>query len=251
MKFESFYSSSSANFYVVTAANGKRLLIECGCTWKKLLKALDYKLENVVGCLLTHEHQDHAKAVEDVLEAGIDVFASAGTFKALGVEHRKATCIANLDNFYIQSEFRILPFDVHHDAAEPLGFIVHDRSSNEALLFVTDTSHIEPRFAREFNIIAICCSYDGELLAKLEAGDKINTELAKRLLESHMSKETTKHYLGGYYEDTETNEKMKICNLGKCTEIHLLHMSGSNIDKEKIRAEIEDEFFIKTLIAGS
>lgn len=244
MKFESFYSSSRANAYVVTAANGKRLLIECGCTWKKLLKALDYKLENVVGCLLSHEHQDHAKAVEDVLEAEIDVYSGYLTNEALGIEeHRKAKFISpgrdTGHTFAIENVFDVIAFNVEHDAVEPLGFAIHDRSSKEDMLFVTDTSHIKLQFALQFNIIAICCSYDGELLAKLEAGDKINTELAKRLLTSHMEQEVTKSYL------------RDCCNLGKCTEIHLLHMSGENINQEKVRAEIEAEFFIKTLIAGA
>ena len=239
MKFESFYSSSRANFYVVTAANGQRLLIECGCTWKKLLKALDYKLENVVGCLLSHEHQDHAKAVEDVLEAGIDVYASAGTFKALGVVDRRAKSIMVMVNFTTNKTFMVFPFSISHDAAEPLGFLIFERGNLECMLFVTDTSHIKQRFGCEFDIIAICCSYDGEVLAKLEADDKINTELAKRLLTSHMEKEATKSYI------------RDCCNLSKCTEIHLLHMSGGNIDQEKTRAEIEKEFFVTTHIAGS
>lgn len=246
MKFESFYSSSKSNFYVVTTANGKRLLVECGCTWKKLLKALDYKLENVVGCLLTHEHQDHAKSVENVLEAGIDVYASAGTFEALGVEHRKAHKIEDGYRFKIGDTFEVFPFTLWADKEKSgyahdvhiFGFVIFDMPQDECMLFVTDACLIVQRFALEFNIIAICCNYDGELLARLEADDKINTEFAKRLLTSHMEQKVTISYI------------RDCCNLGKCTEIHLLHMSGGNIDKEKVRAEIEDEFFIKTLTAG-
>lgn len=56
MRFESFYSSSTGNLYCVTAANGKRLLIECGVTWRKLIKALSYDLTNIEACLISHEH---------------------------------------------------------------------------------------------------------------------------------------------------------------------------------------------------
>ena len=236
MKFESFYSSSKSNFYVVTAANGKRLLIECGCTWKQLLKALDYKLDNVVGCLLTHEHKDHSHSIEKVMEAGIDVYASAGTFEALGVVDRRAYVLRDKDFYIIAPFFTVFPFAVSHDAAEPLGFII--QTLRESMLFVTDTSHIKPRFALKFNIVALCCNYDGDTLHALEEAGKIDTELAKRLLTSHMEKEVTKSYI------------RDCCNLGKCTEIHLLHMSDGNIDQENIRAEIENEFYIKTHIAG-
>jgi phosphoribosyl 1,2-cyclic phosphodiesterase len=237
MIFQSFYSSSASNLYVVTAANGKRLLIECGCRWKQLLKAIAYKLDNIAGCCITHSHLDHSRAIEDVLDNGIDVFASHGTLEALGVVHRRAFRLQDKDTCIVSDDFKVFPFAVSHDAAEPLGFIV--KSDGESLLFVTDTNLVKPRFACAFNTIAICCNYDGELLKKRVENKDINETFAKRLLDSHMEWHTTKSYI------------RDCCNLDKCTEIHLLHMSGSNIDKEKIRAEFEKEFMIKTMIAGS
>ncbi len=245
MKFQSHYSNSTANLYVVTASNGKRLLVECGCTWKKLLKTLNYDLSNITGCLLTHEHKDHSKAVEDVLEAGIKVYSGYGTFDALGIDGIDArnACILHDKNYCningCPSQFTVLPFAVNHDAAEPMGFIINsDENPIESMLFVTDTSHIKARFALEFNVIALSCSYDAEVLHKREASGDINTELAKRLLTSHMEADTTKSYI------------RDCCNLDKCTEIHLLHMSSGNINREETRAEIEREFMIKTFVAG-
>lgn len=238
MKFESYFSSSKANLYCVTAANGKRLLIECGCTWKKLEKALDYKLENVVGCLLTHEHADHSKAVENVLENSIDIYSSAGTFKALGVEHRRAIAIEELKGICIADTFYVFPFDVIHDAARPYGFVVQEQEALESLLFVADTSHIIQRFALEFNIIAICCNYDGEVLKQREASGDIDTEFAKRLLTSHMEKKVTLRYL------------KEFCNLSKCREIHLLHTSMNNIEVENVRKEFQDELSVNVYVAG-
>ena len=238
MKFETFYSSSRANLYCVTAANGKRLLIECGCAWKKLQKALNHDLSNIAGFLISHEHKDHAKAIEDVLENGIDVYASAGTFEALRIVHRKAHVIDGLKGIDIANEFRVFPFSVNHDANEPLGFIVVEKGSLESLLFVTDTSHIKQKFGLAFSIIALCCNYDGDLLRKREEAGEINTEFAKRLLTSHMERGVTKKYIADS------------CNLSKCTEIHLLHMSGDNIAQEAVRAEFENEFIVKTHIAG-
>jgi len=235
MKFQSFYSSSMGNMYVVTAANGQRLLIECGVTWAKLQKALNYKLGNIAGCLLTHEHKDHSKAVENVLDAGIDVYASACTFEALGVLHRKAHVIEELKGIIIADEFRVFPFEVNHDAAQPFGYII--QADGESLLFVTDTRSIKPKFSIAFDIIAICCSYDVAVLRQRETAGTIDHTLAKRLLTSHMEQETTKTYLRDY------------CCLDKCTEIHLLHCSRDNLDAEKIRAEIESEFFTRTVIA--
>jgi phosphoribosyl 1,2-cyclic phosphodiesterase len=241
MIFKAHYSSSSGNLYVVVAANGHRLLIECGVTWKKLQKALKYDLTNIEGCLLTHDHQDHAKAAEDVLQAGIDLYASEGTLLALGVEkHRRAHILRDKHLQDVSVPFDVFPFAVHHDAKEPLGFIVHDRSSKpeENLLFVTDTSHITQRFGIAFDIIAISASYDKDVLSGRVERQEINETLAKRLLVSHTEWRVAKRYV------------KEFCNLSKCREIHLLHASADNLDKQAVRKDFEDSFFITTFIGA-
>lgn len=238
MRFIQHYSSSTGNLYVVTASNGKRLLLECGVPWKKMQKALAYDLSNIVGCLVTHEHKDHCKAIHEVLAAGIDCYMSDGTRKALGlVTHRRATAVEHGKPFPYCYPFQVYPIRINHDAAEPYGFVVKD--GNESLLFVPDTSHITQRFKLPFNIIALECSFDGPTLAaRVEAG-AINETLAKRLLTSHMEVQVTKRYL------------REFCDLSKCREIHLLHMSADNINADRIRKEFEDEFMIPTFTVGA
>ena len=240
MKFISHYSSSKHNLYTVESVSGQRLMIECGCTPKQLQKKLDYKLDNICGCLISHGHADHSKAVEFVLEAGIDCFMSKGTMNELALIHRRIFLLEDRHPVKINEDFEVFPFDVQHDAAEPLGFIIRDgdKRKAETLLFVTDTSHIKQKFGEAFNIIAICCNYDVVALGKHVESGKVNETYAKRLLTSHMERRITKAYIHDF------------CNLSKCTEIHLLHMSENNADKRKIRKEFEDEFFIKTYIAG-
>ena len=220
MKFDQLYSSSSGNLYLATAANGRRLMIECGVTWPKLQKALNYDLSGIVGCFVSHSHADHSKAVRDVMKAGIDVFASAGTFDALGIENeRRAKVITNLTITSFGEVFRVKSVATNHDVAESMGFVVE--CDDEYLLFATDTAYITQRFELLFSIIAIECSYDREILQRcVESGD-INEEVAKRLLSSHMSKNAAMTYLE------------KFCDLSKCREIHLLHCSGDNLDKDQ------------------
>ena len=237
MKFKAYYSSSMGNLYCVTAANGRRLLVECGVTWAKLQKALNHKLGNITGCLLSHSHADHSKSVEDVMTAGIDVYSSLPTFEALGVaENRKANIVGDKDRFAIGDTFEVFSFVLHHDVPI-LGFIVH--ADGEDLLFITDTMMVKQRFGLAFSIVVICCSYDVAVLREREATGDIDPSLAKRLLLSHMEQETTKLYL------------RESCCMDKCTEIFLLHMSKSNIDQERTRAEFEKLFFCKTFICNS
>ena len=235
MKFEQLYSSSTGNLYLVTANNGKRLMIECGVTWAKLQEALNYELSDIVGCLLTHEHADHSKAVKDVRQAGIEVYASVGTFEALGITGRRINAVKDKTLLRLDG-FQIYFFDTNHDAAEPLGFIV--RADNEFLLFATDTSHIRQQFKHPFSIIAIECSYNKEYLAKRVEEGTINESLAKRLLRSHMEEKVAMRYVE------------KFCDLNECREIHLLHMSADNLHKDRIKKEFEKHFFLETKIIG-
>ena len=183
------------------------------------------------------------------MTAGIDVYASEGTFKAIDELlplHRRAKVIRGKERFLIAKTFEVLPFvlinlegELCHDAAEPMGFKIIDVTDGEEMLFVTDARSIVPKFGVEYSIVAICCSYNLAILRQREADGTIDPSLAKRLLVSHMSVETTKAYL------------RDCCCLDKCTEIFLLHMSKSNIDQERTRAEFEKLFFCKTFICNS
>lgn len=234
MTFKTHYSSSLGNLYEVRAANGRRLLIECGVPWATVNKALDYNLRRIDGCLISHEHQDHCKAITQVCRAGIDVYASAGTFEALNVARWRRTKIIADQVMVPIGPFKVLAFSVAHDAAEPLGFVVWEPATNDYLLFATDTCLLTQWFIYPFSIIAIGCSFDQDVLQDRVARGDINETLAKRLLVSHGSVQWVRDYL------------KKFCDISKCQQIHLLQMSGENLNKEAVRAEIEKEFIVKT-----
>jgi len=211
--------------------------LECGIAWPKIQKALSYDLTCIDGCLLTHEHRDHSKSFYDVMKAGIDVYSSAGTFDFLDVkEKRRAISIESYVYYKVSKTFLAFPFNIIHDAKEPFGYIVHDKIDGDWLLFVPDSGFIKQRFNIKFSIIAIECSYDMNILQQRVDTQDINESLAKRLLESHAEKQTTMRYLDEF------------CDLSKCREIHLLHMSAGNIDKQETKKEFEQRFFIETII---
>jgi phosphoribosyl 1,2-cyclic phosphodiesterase len=234
MKFVQHYSGSSGNLYEVVADNGKRLLLDPGVSWVKVQKALNYDLSNIIGCLISHEHKDHCGAIRVIISAGVYVHTSKGTISALRLpQERRIKTISCLKASKIDN-FDIYAFNLHHDAKEPLGYVIG--CDGEYLLFAPDTSHISQRFNIPFSIIAIECSYDKAILEARVKSEDINEELAKRLLTSHQEKQVAMNYIE------------KFCNLSKCREIHLLHMSGDNIDKEAARKEFEQKFFVKTIV---
>jgi phosphoribosyl 1,2-cyclic phosphodiesterase len=232
MTFEQHYSSSRGNLYSVTASNGNRLLIECGVRFKDILKSLRYQIKNVEGCLLSHEHKDHSEAVRDITGAGVAVYSGAGTLKSLGLSGNRLLIECGV-RF---KSFDVLCFSTQHDAAEPLGFVV--RCDDEFLLFATDTKNIESDiFGFAYSIVAIECSYsEAELRNNHEAG-RIDDERFKRLLDSHMEVRHTEYLL-------------KKFNLSKCREIHLLHLSRENLDKDKVLTNFKEEFFAQEIIVS-
>jgi len=238
----------------VTAANGRRLLIECGDAWDKIQKALDFKLAGIHSCLLSHEHKDHSKSVKDVIDAGIHVVCSSATAAEVGIrptlaetkkwkiqesqeQFKMVHTVKAGDLITLTDTFIVRAMSMVHDAVDPLGYRVVDTSSGDSLFFATDTSYLHLRkdpFPPQ-NIIAIECNYDEKILRERVHSGEVNPHLAMRLLTSHMCKRVCLRYLKYSFD------------LSGCREIHLLHMSASNIDREATRREFEEQLFTKVI----
>jgi len=239
MNFIQHYSSSKSNLYEVVGGGAypRRLLLECGIRWPKIQEALNFDLYGIDACLITHEHQDHCKAVRDVIKAGIDIYSSEGTINSLGLDSERRAIPAEAGhNFRPCDAFSVIPFGINHDAAEPFGYLVADLDSDDILFFAPDSGFIKQRFDVMFSHVAIECSYDVQIVKRNIKDGLIPAMLGKRLLETHADKETTKRYLD------------KFINLEKCRQIHLLHCSEGNLDKEKTKMEFEKRYFIETVI---
>ncbi|WP_088227808.1 MBL fold metallo-hydrolase [Desulfosporosinus sp. FKB] len=220
-------SSSKGNCYILETQTGS-LLLDAGVPFKEIQKALDFDLYNVHGCLITHEHKDHSKAVKDVMWAGITTVMSNGTAKALNAyEHRfyRAQVVKNGMQFNIE-DFAIMAFDVQHDAAEPLGYLIQYRPTGEKLLFATDTFYIRYRF-NGLNYIMVECNYCRDILEENIVAGRIPESLKNRLLESHFSLDNVKSFL-------QANDLMQV------RTIVLIHLSDGNADAARMVREIRD-----------
>ena len=67
-------SGSSGNCYVLKDSKGKMLLLDAGIPITKIKKGCDWKVSDIVGCVITHKHRDHSEAVSDLEEMGIPVY---------------------------------------------------------------------------------------------------------------------------------------------------------------------------------
>lgn len=221
MEFQTIASGSTGNCYIV-GSGGSRLMIECGIPIKKIKEGCGYRLHQMDACLITHEHKDHCKAAQDVLAAGVDIYCSQGTAQACGLTGHHVRIIKALEQFHV-GPWLILPFDVQHDAAEPMGFLVFD--GEEKLLFATDTYYLKYTF-RGLTKIALECNYSLDTLDENISSGYVEASRRSRLLASHMSLEQCKRTL-------EAND------LRKVRQIYLLHLSANNADAPRFKREVQ------------
>src|SRR5690554_5564699 len=161
MNIKVLASSSSGNCYRISDGY-TTLLLECGISFKKIREGLGFRLSEIDGCLVTHEHKDHCKAAKDVIRAGIDVYMSAGTKEALGVDGHRIKAVKARQQFGIGT-LTILPFETEHDAKEPLGYLIYSNKTGEKLLFATDTYYIRYKF-QGLTHVMVECNYASDIL---------------------------------------------------------------------------------------
>lgn len=221
MRFIPLASSSAGNAYLVEVPGGL-LLLECGQSFRRLRSLAGYRLHDLCGCLITHEHKDHSKCWADLVKNGVKVWASAGTIEKLAESGGNASLLEELpedpeggDNPFLPfrvGAFDILPFPTFHDAAQSVGYLI--RAGGEKLAFATDTVSLPQRFPG-VNILAVESNYDRDILAR---NDRMPDKVKQRVTNSHMEIGTLCGYLQG-------------ADLSACREIYLLHLSDASANE--------------------
>lgn len=229
MDIKAIASGSSGNCYRVSDRK-TTILIEAGITIDRIRSGCGYRLSGISGCLVSHEHGDHASHAQELTRFGIPVFTSEGTIEGTQ-EHRwvlKGPLVHPVEpmkQFQLGS-FQILPFDVEHDAKEPLGFLIWSSATGEKLLFFTDTFYIKYRFTGLTQIMAECNYTMDQLMQNVREGVTPAYRI-QRLAKSHMSLEALEDML-------QAND------LSQLKQIYLLHLSSDNSNEEEIRTKIQE-----------
>lgn len=221
-------SGSAGNAYLLDDEAGHKLLLECGIPFQKLLKALDFNLIQLSGCLLTHEHQDHSKAVKDLLKHSVTVYTSKGTAKMLGIDdHWNCKAATELMEQRIDNAWTFVPIKAEHDAAEPFIYLIKSRFAKAHILFATDTYYIRYKMPETLTHILIEANYSMEHLNENIADGVVEAERKRRILHSHMNLETLKEFFkANKFPDLEM--------------IYLIHLSEDNSEEDRFIKEIEE-----------
>lgn len=224
MKISVLGSSSAGNGYIIQN-DREALILECGCKVESALKALDYNTSKVLGCIITHEHGDHAKYIDEYSKK-FPIYASSGTYGTIDNSVKfNHYVVCKLKQFTI-GNFKIIPFDTVHDAREPLGFIIEHEEIGR-LVFITDSAFVKYKFGK-VDIFMVECNYN-----KIE---DVQEERRARLINSHMNLETSL-------------ELVKSNDISKLRQIVLIHISEENGDKELFKKKFQEEFGVQIEIA--
>lgn len=216
-------SGSSGNAYRISDGHTS-LLLDAGIPMRAIQVGLDFQTSQLAGCFVTHSHLDHSKAAKDLMKLGVDVYTSQGTIDACQLRGHRVKRVKSLEEIRVGT-FKVLPFDVEHDAPEPLGFLFESTETGEKLLYFTDTYFLRYKFQGLTHIMGEC-NYSREALQRsIDAGHTAR-ERAPRIIKSHMSLET-------FLEFLEAND------LSKVKQIYLLHLSDNNSDEEEFREAVQ------------
>lgn len=223
MKIEVIASGSSGNCYKISNED-TTLLIECGIPYKKIQQALNFKTTDIDGVLVSHEHGDHSKACKDLIKAGVNLYMTKGTKKALKLDSHR---VKTFDQWamYLELEigsFKIKPFKTIHDAKEPVGFLICDILAKEELVFITDTQYSIYSFSPDYFMLEV--NYDRETI---NDNPGLNDKLRDRIKKNHMSLETAINLL-------------ERSDLSRLKKIYVMHLSDANSDAEVIKYRLQE-----------
>ncbi len=234
MKLKVLGSSSSGNCYLIEASEKDKLILDAGINFKEVQKELNFDFKGIQGVLITHEHMDHLKYATNFALNGINIYASNGTFSKLNLKGHRFKIIKALEQFTIEN-FKILPFDTEHDAAEPLGFLIQYIPTGEKLLYATDTYYIKYKFSK-LNYLLLECNYNKEIAKENVENGIINKARYLRLLESHFSLDNLLKFL-------------KANDLTYAKNIILCHLSNDNSNQNIMLNEVYSQTKVPTIIA--
>lgn len=142
MKLLSIASGSSGNCIAVGSDN-TLILIDAGISKKRIEDGLNrngFTLRDVSGILITHEHSDHIGGLGVVSRKyNIPIYTSGGTAEAikecktLGHIDESLFNVVTGDESFSIGDLTINPFNISHDAAEPLAYRVSGGKNSVAV----------------------------------------------------------------------------------------------------------------------
>jgi phosphoribosyl 1,2-cyclic phosphodiesterase len=235
LNFYSLSSGSSGNcYYLGNRVHG--ILIDAGISAgaiRKFLRDLDISMSGIMGVMISHNHIDHIKGLEQLTRKyNIPAFTTRKVWKSILTPKSNIArdCIREI---YLQKKFALAGFEIEvfpvsHDAPETVGFQIC--SGEKKITIVTDLGHIcetASRYIREASLLVIESNYDEQMLAD----GKYPHFLKARIRSEHGH--LGNHQTAAFLADNFSKGMSQIC---------LAHLSKNNNTPEKALETIQQTF---------
>ena len=149
MRMMPIASGSSGNCIYI-GSDDTHILIDAGISRKKIeegLNSIDVSLKDIDAVFVTHEHIDHVDGVGVLARRyNIPIYATEGTWANMPSKVKAETIRDDFkhnvyaDENMVFNDLLIRPFDIPHDAAQPVGYSV--MTDNDKITVATDIGHI-------------------------------------------------------------------------------------------------------------
>lgn len=245
MKVDILASGSSGNCIAITS-DEKTILIDAGIAKTKIEKRLmevGITPSNIEAILITHSHGDHIKGLPLANKYNIPVFATAGEWKNIQTVNDELKCLVFKEDgiyethMFDMGEIAVVPFAVHHDAYEPVGYKV--LAGNEQVSICLDTGKVDNfmlEAMKESDIYIIESNHEPRMV---EASNYPNSVKAR--IVSHI----------GHLSNQQTAETLAKLVRGNGEKVYLVHLSSHNNLPGLAEMTVKRELLKKGFMAGN
>nr|BDD48404.1 MBL fold metallo-hydrolase [Balneolaceae bacterium] len=172
--------------------------------------------------LVTHEHGDHSKAMPELMRRGVPLYASQGTWEAMGLQPDYYSGHVVRDEQQLQiGSWVVVPFHVKHDAAEPMGFLFQSVKTRKKGVYIVDSSMVNYNF-KDVSHWLIEANYSEDIIENSDYEEWLKNRIRK----NHFSLENLLRFFGDSQMD-------------QAEEIWLLHLSDANSDEKQFIDEVQ------------
>lgn len=243
MKVKILATGSKGNCVAILSGDSC-ILIDAGLPKTHIEKRL---MENgispvsIKAIFVTHSHGDHICGLPLANKYSIPVYASEGEWKKInGVNEDLRYTIEKATGGYewiILDDINIYPFQVHHDAMEPLGYSIEDDSVGGRCCVVFDTGHVDDNMLdmMEGHIYVIEANHDVEMLVNGPYNDFLKARINSDV---------------GHLSNLQCAESLAKVIRGVGERIYLTHLSDKNNTSELALKAVEDALELKGLENG-
>jgi len=203
MLYASLASGSRGNCHAIS--DGERiLLIDAGISFLQIrnrLNSLNWRLDQVQGVAVTHEHSDHINAIPVILrKTNWPILATPGTLEAIetikGIEVPKSRWIplaAGRDASW--EGWTLYPFAVPHDTADPVAYRLE--ATGFVLAVITDTGYptaLAIEYSKDLDLLVLESNHDIDMLREGSYPPELKARILSRV--GHLSNDACAEMLG-------------------------------------------------------